>query len=73
MRGIHMNGYDVKCPICGTINRNLNLEETGGWMECEHCQATTKTNGFNKGKKVPVLTMEQATKLFGSTKPTVSH
>lgn len=32
-----MNGKDVRCPECGTINYSLYLEETDGWMECEHC------------------------------------
>lgn len=35
-----MKSYDAKCPICGTINHNLYLEETHGWMECEHCKQT---------------------------------
>lgn len=27
-----MNTYDVKCPICGAVNRSLFLEEqTDGW------------------------------------------
>lgn len=29
--------YDVRCPKCGTENKNLFLEETDGWMECEGC------------------------------------
>ena len=29
--------YDVKCPVCGTVNRGLNLEETEGRMICERC------------------------------------
>ncbi|MBO6159168.1 MAG: hypothetical protein J6P72_07920, partial [Firmicutes bacterium] len=29
--------YDLRCPICGTVNRGLYLEETDGWMECENC------------------------------------
>ena len=32
-----MEQYDVTCPICGTLNKGLFLDETGGWMECEHC------------------------------------
>lgn len=32
-----MEQYDVMCPICGTLNKGLFLDETGGWMECEHC------------------------------------
>ena len=32
-----METYDVRCPICGELNHNLYLDETDGWMECEHC------------------------------------
>lgn len=35
-----MKAYDIKCPICGTVNKQLYLEETNGWMECEHCGNT---------------------------------
>ena len=31
--------YDVKCPNCGVINRQLNLDETNGLMECIQCGA----------------------------------
>ena len=30
-----MNATDVECPICGTLNEKLDLDETDGWMECE--------------------------------------
>ena len=32
-----MKTYDVKCPNCGHMNRNLYLEDSEGWMECESC------------------------------------
>ena len=32
-----MSQYDIRCPTYGTINSELNLEETEGWMECDHC------------------------------------
>ncbi len=35
--------YDEKCPVCGTINKGLNLEETNGWFECEHCKNMVNT------------------------------
>lgn len=37
-----MRIYDVKCPICGKINRGLFLEETEGWMECDQCGNATR-------------------------------
>lgn len=54
-----MKCYDVLCPICNTLNRRLFLEETQGWMECEHCQQVVKVltiPGF-KLKTVPVFTL----------------
>ena len=32
-----MNTYDIRCPNCGRMNRDLLLEDSGGWMECEEC------------------------------------
>ncbi len=28
-----MKSYDIVCPVCGTVNKNLYLEETERWME----------------------------------------
>ena len=61
-----MQLYDVKCPICGTINQNLYLEETDGWMECEHCQQTVKVLPFAMDKKVPVCTPQQMVACFAA-------
>lgn len=52
-----MKTYDKTCPMCGTLNRNLLLDETDGWMECEKCGAVTKTPDFMKTKKIPVFVM----------------
>lgn len=38
-----MNIRDVVCPVCGTLNKSVNLEETDGWMECEKCGSTVRT------------------------------
>ena len=61
-----MQLYDVKCPICGTINHNLYREETDGWMECEHCQQTVKVLPFAMDKKVPVFTPQQMVACFAA-------
>ena len=29
----------IECPICGHLNRNLDLEDSNGLMECERCGA----------------------------------
>ena len=54
-----MNTYNVKCPFCGTMNHNLNLEETNGWMECEHCQRAVQVP-FSKESVLPGITFSQA-------------
>ncbi len=46
-----MNTVDVKCPICGTINKSLDLEETDGWMECESCGEVTQQMKYVKTRK----------------------
>mgnify|MGYP001623308856 CR=1 FL=1 len=33
-----MSYINVSCPICGTINRGVDLEETEGWVECSCCK-----------------------------------
>ena len=52
-----MNAKDVKCPICGTVNRSLDLDETDGWMECESCHNAVQILAFAKTKRVPVYQM----------------
>ena len=56
--------YDVACPVCGRINRSLYLEETEGWMECEYCGNSTQDLSFQKMVKVPVIRIEQLSKMM---------
>ena len=56
--------YDVACPVCGRINRSLYLEETEGWMECEYCGNSTQDLSFQKMVRIPVLRMEQLSKMM---------
>lgn len=53
----------VKCPACGTENKNLVLEETDGWMECEHCRLLVKALPYEAWRKVPIYTPEQLTQM----------
>ncbi|MBO4384254.1 MAG: hypothetical protein J5854_02380 [Clostridia bacterium] len=41
-----MKQYDVKCPVCGTVNKGLYLEETDGRMICEHCNTESQDIAF---------------------------
>ena len=51
--------YDVKCPICGTVNKGLYLNETGGWMICEKCHSDVCDMSYVKAHsvKIPVYRM----------------
>ena len=68
-----MRTFDATCPICGAVNKNLFLEETDGWMECEKCLRTSKVLAFQPVKKIPVYSMEQATILFGNEKKAAAN
>ena len=56
--------YDVACPVCGRINRSLYLEEMEGWMECEYCGNSTQDMSFQKMVKIPMIRMEQLSKMM---------
>ena len=47
----------MKCPICGTVNRSLDLDETDGWMECESCHNAVQILKYAKSRRVPVYQM----------------
>lgn len=59
-----MKHYDAKCPLCGTVNHNLYLEETDGWMECEHCGNEVKVLEYENMIKIPIFTGRQLTALL---------
>ena len=52
-----MKQYDVKCPICGTVNKGLFLDETEGWMECEYCHTVTMSGKYAQQHlvRIPLL------------------
>ena len=58
-----MNSVDVKCPICDTLNKSLNLEETDGWMECESCGSAVQIMKYVKTRRIPTYQMSD-TKLL---------
>lgn len=49
-----MKQYDVMCPVCGTVNKGLYLEETNGWMICEHCGAESCFLGLIGSRIKPI-------------------
>ena len=52
-----MDAVDVKCPICGTLNKALNLAETDGWMECECCGNVVQITKYARTQRIPIYRM----------------
>lgn len=46
--------YNVKCPLCGTENKNVDLDETHGYMECEHCGEVVGFPKYMKTQSIPL-------------------
>ena len=63
-----MNAVDVKCPICETLNKSLNLEETDGWMECENCGNVVQILKYVKTRRIPSYQMSDAKLLMALSK-----
>lgn len=55
-----MKSYDLRCPVCGTVNRGLYLEETDGWMECENCGNVTQNMEHRQTVLIPILLRSQS-------------
>ena len=55
-----MKSYDLCCPICGTVNRGLYLEETDGWMECEKCGNVTQSMEHRQTVLIPLILKTQS-------------
>ncbi len=62
--------YNEKCPICGTENKRLNLDETNGWFICEKCGNKVNTLKHYKTQKVAnisSMSVDQMKKHFNIT------
>ena len=55
-----MKSYDLRCPICGAVNRGLYLEETEGWMECEKCGNVTQSMEHRQTVLIPLILKTQS-------------
>ncbi len=49
---------DVKCPICGNIEKGLNLEETNGWFIGSHCKNEVGIISETYSAKIPLYTLK---------------
>ena len=36
-----MRKENVRCPMCGTMNYDVDLDATDGWTKCRLCKAVT--------------------------------
>ena len=56
-----MKLYDICCPLCGSLNRDIDLQKTDGQIECEVCHAPSRVISlrplrvipYNEGKSRP--------------------
>lgn len=48
-----MKAYDIKCPVCGTVNHSLFLQETDGWLECENCGTESRVLTLRPLRVIP--------------------
>ena len=53
-----MKQYDVKCPVCRKLNKSLYLQETDGYLECDHCGTVMKVIQTDDHRFLPFLTPE---------------
>ncbi len=53
-----MKAVDIKCPVCGTVNKSLDLEETDGWMECTGCGNAVQVMKYVSTRNVPTYEEE---------------
>ena len=60
--------YDMKCPVCGTVNHGLNLDETEGRMICERCGTETQDVRFRRFVKRPVRRADMFVRSDGNGK-----
>lgn len=61
-----MKTHNIECPICGTVNKGLYLDETNGWFECECCGEEVKVlANITPKKRIPVYTPEQLVRICG--------
>ena len=51
--------YNVECPKCKAMNKNVDLYETAGWFECIECGEVSKVLEFREWYRVPHLEMSQ--------------
>ena len=55
-----MKRENVRCPVCGTMNRSLDLEETEGMMECTECGNTFQLMRYSGRWHIPDIRVKDS-------------
>lgn len=42
---------DLYCPICGALQKQVNLDETENLFVCDNCEAEIKVTELHNGNK----------------------
>jgi hypothetical protein len=50
-----MRKENVRCPMCGTMNYDVDLDATDGWTKCRLCKAVTCSMDEWKSIQCPFL------------------
>lgn len=64
-----MEKNEIYCPICGHLNKDLQLENTNGWLTCGKCGNTVQLLAYEKKKQIPIYTLEQIAKRVAAGLP----
>lgn len=68
-----MGLYNASCPCCGHMNKNLYLEETEGFFECEACGQVARTKNFitdtSSGDEIKKLKAAMTGAIFPAGEP----
>ena len=55
-----MRKENVRCPMCGTMNYDVDLDATDGWTKCRLCKAVTCSMDEWKKHTVSVPLLNEA-------------
>lgn len=58
-----MSRIQLQCRNCGSVNRNLNLKDTGGSFECEACGSVNRFLGWKDGC-FPIIISDSGWEVF---------
>ena len=48
-----MRLQNIPCPVCSSLNRDVDLIESDGWMECEECKTVSRMVSLRPLRVIP--------------------